>query len=353
MKKKFILPLLLLLQIIIVNVLALFPQFIEDYYSNGLFVHISKASRVLFGIVSFSIGDIIYGIFIILLLRWLWKKRKTWRTYYKDNLLMLMSFFSVFYFLFHLLWGLNYHRVPLNEKMAIDKKYTLDELVAFTRKMIVKTNAAHHLVQQNDSLKVIIPYTIHEIYNMSVKGYTVVEQQYPFFAYKHESIKSSTISGPLSYMGFGGYLNPFTNEAQVNNRLPKYNLPTTTCHEMAHQIGYASESEANFIGYMASIHNKNPYFQYSGYSFALKYCLRNINKLSKKKAKSLMPLIDKGVLANFKESEQFNKEYESFVEVIFEVFYDNFLKLNKQEDGLETYSKFVGLMVNYYKGKEL
>jgi hypothetical protein len=33
-----------------------------------------------------------------------------------------------------------------------------------------------------------------------------------------------------------------------------YNLPTTTCHEMSHQIGYANESEANFIGFMASTH---------------------------------------------------------------------------------------------------
>ncbi|HYD92080.1 MAG TPA: DUF3810 family protein, partial [Flavobacterium sp.] len=40
-------------------------------------------------------------------------------------------------------------------------------------------------------------------------------------------------------------------------------------------------------------------------------------------------------------------------ETVFEYIYDNFLKLNKQEDGLETYSKFVGLLVNYYEEKEL
>jgi hypothetical protein len=38
-------------------------------------------------------------------------------------------------------------------------------------------------------------------------------------------------------MGFGGYLNPFTNEAQVNYL--GSNVFLTANHEMAHQMGYA------------------------------------------------------------------------------------------------------------------
>jgi hypothetical protein len=39
-------------------------------------------------------------------------------------------------------------------------------------------------------------------------------------------------------MGFSGYLNPFTNEAQVNYMM-MYSFPMTTNHEMAHQMGFA------------------------------------------------------------------------------------------------------------------
>lgn len=353
MKKKYILPLLLLLQIIAVNLLSFFPAFVEEYYSNGLYPYIARTSRTILGIAGFSVGDIIYGIVIILLLRWFWKKRKTWRRHYKDNLLTVLSFMSVFYFLFYFLWAINYHREPLNEKMSIEKKYTPDELVSFTKRLIAKANSVHFSITRNDTVKVTSPYTTTEIYTRSLNGYNNLEQWYPFFGYNKPSIKSSLISVPLSYMGFGGYLNPFTNEAQVNSKLPLYNLPTTTCHEMAHQIGYASESEANFIGFMASVYNDDAYFRYSGYSFALKYCLRNIAKIDEKKAESLLPLINKGIRKNFKESEDFNTEYESFVEYIFKFFYDNYLKINHQEDGLETYSKFVGLLVNYYKEKDL
>ncbi len=353
MNKKYILPLLLVLQIVIVNLLSFFPGFVENYYSNGIYPYIAKASRTVFGFFGFSVGDIIYGIVIILLLRWLWKKRKTWKRQWKDNLLQFAGFFNVFYFLFYFLWAVNYHRVPLDKKMAIGKKYELPELIAFTKRIIIKANLAHVSITGNNTVKVTSPYTTDSVYKKSVNGYDKLGKLFPDFAYNTESIKSSLISVPLSYMGFGGYLNPFTNEAQVNSKLPMYNLPTTSCHEMAHQIGYASESEANFIGYMASVHNPDPYFQYSGYTFALKYCLRNINKLNKKEAEKLMPLINKGIRKNFKESEAFNDKYESFIETFFEFFYDNYLKLNHQEDGMETYSKFVGLLVNYYKDKEL
>lgn len=353
MKKKKILAILLVVQIIIVNLLGLFPNFVERFYSNGLFPLLSKGSRVVFGWTGISIGDIIYFIAIILCLRWLWIKRKTWRKQYKDNLLTMAAAFSIFYFLFNFLWAMNYRRVPLHEKMDMGKDYELTELVAFTKRLIIKTNAMHAQIEKNDSLKIVNPYSVEEIYAKSINGYRNLAKPFPYFTFEHESIKSSLMSTPLSYMGFGGYLNPFTNEAQVNRNLPKYNLPTTACHEMSHQIGYASESEANFIGYMASIYNDDVYFQYSGYSFALKYCMNNIAKKDEKLAKSLVPLISKGVRANFKESEKFSEEYDSFVEDIFEFIYDKFLKANSQKDGLKTYSKFVGLLVNYYSDKEL
>ncbi len=353
MKKKIVLTLLLPIQILIVNVLAFFPEFIEKYYSNAFFPHIAKASRLFFGLFGVSIGDIIYGIVIISIIRWLWKRRKTWKTEYKFNLFSITAFLSVFYFLFNFLWALNYHREPLNEKMGFKKKYTQDELIAFTHRVIKKANEAHLKITKDSAVMVTNPYSVREIYDLSINGYNNLAQQYPYFKYEYECIKSSLISLPLSYMGFGGYLNPFTNEAQVNSLLPKYNLPTTSCHEMSHQIGYASESEANFIGYMASISNEDLYFQYSGYTMALKYCLRNIEKLEKGKSERFLPLINKGILLNFEESEQFNKKYDSFIESFFEYFYDNFLKFNKQKDGLEGYSKFVGLLVNYYKDKNL
>ena len=353
MQRKYILPVFLLIQIVLLQVISFFPEAVERFYSNGLYVWIAKFSRIVLGKIPFSVGDVIYFIVIFFVLKWLFQHRKTWKHDWKNNCLHILSCLSVFYFVFHLLWATNYYRVRLFEKMQIQREYTDADLLEFTKKLIAKTNEIHTQIVKNDSLKVVFPYSQEQVFEMNLKGYGNLARQYPFFAYENRSVKKSLISLPLSYMGFAGYLNPFTNEAQVNYKMPMYNFPTTTTHEMAHQLGYASESEANFIGYLASIKNDDLYFKYSGYSYALRYCLHNWKIRDEKILKELMPTIHPGILKNYDEAEQFWKQYESFIETGFKIFYDNFLKFNNQKDGLESYSKFVDLMVNYYKDREL
>jgi len=330
-----------------------FPEHVEQFYSNGVYPIISGFSRVVFGKIPFSLGDFIYFITILSVLIWLWNKRKSWLTEWKNNILVILGFISVFYFFFHLLWAMNYYREPLFEKMNIKKEYSDIDLLIFTKNLITKTNAVQGQITQNDSLKVVFPYSQEQVFNMNLNGYQNLSAKYPYFTYTNLSTKKSLFSLPLTYMGFGGYLNPFTNEAQVNDLGPMYSFPMTTNHEMAHQMGYASESECNFIGFLASVKNDNLYFQYSGYSMALRYCLANWQVRDEKIFKQLLKTVHPGILKNYKESDHFWKQYETPIETGFHAFYDNFLKLNQQKDGMDSYSKFVNLMVNYYKKNEL
>ena len=351
--RKYILPLFLVFQIIFLKVLAFFPEVVERYYSNGWYVFISRLERTVSGKIPFSVGDILYGMLISYLLYSIWKTRKDWRNNKKDLLLKFLSGFSIFYFLFHLFWATNYYRVPLFEKMSIKREYSNEDLYAFTEKLIAKTNEVQFQITQDKNKKVTNPYSQDSIFKMTQSGYNTLANQYPFFRYEIPSRKKSLFSLPLTYMGFGGYLNPFTNESQVNDRLPKYGFPYVICHEMAHQIGFASESECNFIGFMACIKNKDLYFQYAAYTTALNYCLENIFMKDEAKFKALKPTINPGIFENYKESQLFWKQYETFIDRGFQIFYDQFLKANQQKDGLDSYSKFVDLLINYYKGKPI
>ncbi len=349
MKRKFILPLFLLFQIIFLKVLTFFPAIVERWYSNGLYVAISKISRMILGSIPFSVGDILYGIAIIYVLFSIWKTRKSWRLQWKNNVLKIMSYLSVLYFLFHLLWAFNYYRVPLFEKMAIERDYTDADLYGFTEKLIAKTNEIQLKITKNKNLKVTNSYSQDSIFKMSQNGYDNLAKRYSFFDYEIPSKKKSLFSLPLTYMGFGGYLNPFTNEAQVNYKLPMYGFPNVVCHEMAHQIGYGSESECNFIGFLACIKNDDLYFQYSAYANALRYCLVNIGMKNEAKFNYFKAKINPGILANYKESEVFWEQYDTFIDKGFHAFYNQFLKMNQQKDGIESYSKYVNLLVNYYE----
>jgi Protein of unknown function (DUF3810) len=340
------LSLFLLFQIILLQILKFFPEFVERVYSNSVYQSISNFSRILLGKIPFSVGDCIYGIVIFWLLYTLIKYRKN---NWKQKLFSFLAFISVFYFLFHTLWAFNYYRVPLFEKMKIERDYSDKDLFDFTTKLIAKTNQVQFEITKNDSLKIVFPYSQEQAFAMDLNGYKNLSKRYSFFEYKLLSIKKSMFSLPLSYMGFGGYLNPFTNEAQVNYLLPMYNFPLTSCHEMAHQMGYASESECNFIGFLATVNNDNIYFKYAGYSTALRYCLNNWKARNPEIANQLQKTVHLGILKNYQENRDFWKKYESPIESGFKIFYDNFLKINQQKDGLESYNKFVNLMVNYYK----
>ena len=347
MKRKYILSIFLLVQVVLLKLIAFFPEMIERMYSNGLYTYSSRISRTVLGKIPFSIGDIVYGFLIVYLLIQLWKTRKSWQLRWKDNLLKITNVLSIVYFLFHLLWGFNYYRVPLFEKMRIQREYSDDDLCQFTEKLIAKTNEVHFKITKNKNLKVSIPYSQDSIFKMAQNGYNHLGKQYAFFKYEIPSKKKSLFSLPLTYMGFGGYLNPFTNEAQVNDKIPMVGFPMTINHEMAHQMGYASESECNFIGFLASVNNDDLYFQYSAYQYALRYCLNTISMKNEAQFAYFKNKINPGIIENYKESEAFWKNYDTIIDKGFHAFYDQFLKMNQQKDGLESYSKFIGLLINY------
>lgn len=344
--KKYNFLILLLIQIILLQIISYFPTFIEKFYSNGFFQFTSKFFRIIFGWLPFSIGDIIYislGIWLIYSFIQLKKNGFTF-LFFKFTQII-----CIFYFVFHLCWGFNYYRVSIADKMNLNSDYSNTQLYNFSLKMIENANKTHLQLTNNKQIKVYNQYSQKEIFTNAILAYNELEKKHSEFTYKFPSQKKSLISFVLSYMGFGGYINPFTNESQVNYQIPMYNFPSTTCHEMSHQIGYASESEANFIGFLATTSSKNTYFNYSGYTYALKYCLRNWEARNPKIFENLIKKINPGILKNFDESSQFWESKHTFIDVVFEKFYHNFLKLNQQEDGLQSYSKFVDLLINYYK----
>ena len=346
---KRILALLFPVQLILVWWLKQHPQGIETYYSNGIYPFISKALRFLLGWLPFSVGDLLYVTLGILIVRFLFRNWKLFFTSTRKFLIAVFAFVSVLYFAFQLFWGMNYHRSPLHATLGIGSKYTTEELIELTEQLTTRCNALHQKLSVNDTTKIAIPYSRSEIYEKTEESYLSLQESYPLFRYHPPSLKSSLLSLPLTYMGYSGYLNPFTNEAQVNYMMPAYKLPTTSAHEVAHQIGYGPENEANFVGYLATIHNPDPIFQYVGYTYALRYCLGEVYRRDPEAFERLSNLVNKGIKENYREGREFWQKYENPAEPVFKKSYDTYLKANSQEKGIESYSYVVALLVNYYK----
>lgn len=343
----------ILLQIVLIKILAHFPEFVERFYSNGLYKFISKMMHLVFGWIPFSVGDLLYTIAGIYIIRWFVINRKRIRKDTKNWFLDVMVAISIGYFSFHLLWAFNYYRLPLHKSLNIETNYTTEELIAFTKQLIESSNAIQLELTQNDSVKVDMPYSKKELLDLTPRGYEQLTKQFPHLSYKTKSLKRSIYSLPLTYMGFSGYLNPFTNEAQIDGLIPTYKYPTTSSHEIAHQLGYAAENEANFIGAMAAMNHPDRFFNYSGYTFALGHCLNDLYLRAPKQYEALVKTINKGILKNYDEARRFWLSYENPSEVFFKHTYSGFLKANNQSGGIDSYSYVVALLVNYYKSNSL
>ncbi|GAA4106649.1 DUF3810 domain-containing protein [Aquimarina addita] len=348
-RTKTLLTILLPIQIVIIKILGLFPEFIERFYSNWLFIFISKALRYAFGWIPFSFGDIGYCILIVLLIHFLitkvFRKGISWKTILLD----IGATTSIVYACFHILWGMNYYRLPMHEIIKIDDEYTEEELIRVTEKLILEANLLHTSLSSDDSLAIQIPYTKEEIFEKTIPAYEQISNILPIYGYTPKSIKKSILSIPLTYMGFSGYLNPITGEAQVNGCILTYKAPTTSCHEVAHQLGFAKENEANFIAALTTMNYDDPYFKYSGTTFALKFCLNDLYLRDEQKAICQIEKLRFGIRENYREVNTFWESYQNPLEPVFKSTYDSYLKANNQPDGMETYSYVVALLVNYYK----
>jgi len=353
-KNNLFLAILLPVQILFVQIVAHYPNLVESLYSQGIYPYVSRFLRLFFGWIPFSIGDVLIAFLLLLFFRFLYRLIKNRFRNGFQQFTRLTALLSILYFCFYFFWGLNYYRNSLAKNIGlVSKEYSTATLIKLTQKLIKKTNAIQVKITTSDTLKVVNPYQPKEMYEKAVLGFTILSKKYPQLNYKYLSVKSSLMSGLQSYNGTSGYMNPLTGEAQVNDKIPKTGYPVVTCHEMAHQLGWAAENEANFVGFLASISNTDLYFKYSGYKMATQYALSELYKRDKKAYQKMYATINKGIKKDFKDSYLFWKSYQNPFEPWVKKGYNAYLKANKQQNGIQSYNYVVDLLIAYFKKEKL
>lgn len=265
------------------------------------------------------------------------------------KLLQLGAAFSIVYCCFYLFWGFNYFREPLAKNLSLStSNYTTEKLNNVTDSIISNLNEIHLKLTLNDTILVINPYSQQEIYLKAVDAYGQLSKTYPQFTYKYPSLKNSLMSLLQTYNGTAGYINPLTGEAQVNKLIPKTGYPVTTCHEIAHQLGWAAENEANFVGFMAATHSNDLYFKYAAYRMAFSYTISELRKRDREQANMLWSKVHKGILKDFQASNAFWQQYENPIEPLVKKGYNSYLKANNQMEGIDSYNYVVDLLIGYF-----
>ncbi len=334
----------LVLQLFCLRILRDHPEWVETHYSSRIYPLLFGVESHFFGIFPFSVGDLLYAIVIVYFIYQFFhylKYKPHWWGWVFSNLILIVS---LFHFLFYLNWGLNYFRIPLHQKMNFSLKYSEESLIKTLHYHLNQTHQLHQRLSASDSVAVLPPYSKKQLMELIQENYNV-----PFKAPKKcfPKGKTSLWSLPLSYAGYGGYLNPFTLESQTNSLQPPLGFVTTAAHEMAHQWGIAAEDEANFMAYYTLANHPDTYLRYAAHSFAVRYLYSDLYRLNQEAAKEIRQQMKPGLLRNFERLATFWKQFENPLEPFFKQFYHQFLKANGQKKGIKRYSDLVGFLVEH------
>ena len=352
-KNKKIIQLFILTAIVLaIKIFSLFPEAVEKIYSQGLYTYISRLLRTSLGFIPFSVGDILYTIFGLWLIYSIIKflitffKTKQKKLLLRKSVYPFLSTLLYIYIFFYILWGLNYSRLGMAQQLDLNMQdeYTTEELVSLTSELIQKTNAFRKDIQYKS-----IDTSFHTLKQQAIRAYVNTSEELPFLAYKNQSIKIPVYNVLGNYLGYSGYINPFTNEAHVNTKQPAFLLPFVICHEMAHQLGYGTEDEANFIGYLAAKNSEDVYFHYSAYFQLYRYANRELFYRDSLLAKAQYETLDTLVKSDIIYMEKFFKKYENPYEKYVTMIYNRFLQSNNQPQGIATYSQVTAWMLAYRK----
>jgi hypothetical protein len=171
---------------------------------------------------------------------------------------------------------------------------------------------------------------------------------YPDLQGFYPNPKPYIFSRVMSYQLLEGETD-FTMEANFNNDMPSFNIPSTICHELSHIRGFNNEDEANYISFLACTNSKYYEYQYSGYLMAYSYCMNDLYYFNLEAFKKINNELSDNVKMELKADSLYWNKYRGEISEMHNDAYDKLLKMSGQEEGIKSYNAVVKLLISGYE----
>jgi hypothetical protein len=313
--------------------------FVEHYYSKGLYPVIAEVFSYVSNLLPFSLWDVFWIVFILLIITGLvlviFKRLKLgW------YLLRILQAVAVLYSFFYLVWGYNYFRPAIQDRIGWKTPVSDERLFRQVLDSIIR--------QTNINYISISPSGYKEIDKLVEESYRDQSKQlgirYPNGKRRPKTMIFSKFYGKL---GLSGYFGPFFNEIQLNGTLLPMDYPFVLGHEKAHQFGITSEAEANLTGFIVCVKSEDQRLRYSGYMSLLLYFLRDASHL--KDFHEILKKTDKRVLDDIRYRQKYYQGLENVTLSDIQTAANNsYLKVNHIEKGVQNYNQVVSLVISWY-----
>lgn len=249
-----------------------------------------------------------------------------------------LSVAAVIYLWFLATWGLNYARQPLEARVPFDASRVTPAAVRALADRAVReanrTHAAGHAAGFPGVTAMPRPLmtAIQEVERELGRPRTTVMAR-PKYSLLTPLFRASSVSGMCA---------PFFLETLINPDLTGPERPYALAHEWAHLSGYAPEDEASFVGLLAAL-RAGPAAEYSAW---LELAFTAVGQLQ--------PVTQRLVLENLAEGPRrdqqaiYDRVMRSRVALVDRAAwktYDQMLKSQGVEEGVQSYSRVVQLLI--------
>ena len=357
-----------LLMALAILVFSFFPDAVATYFSFGLFQYIGLGLRSLTGDIKMPIGEYVYLILIIILIinsiLSLYKlKNKINTESFRTNLFRFGKQLTLklvqLYVVFMLIWGLNYQKSSPAKSfdLKMDTSYTAVQLDSLSLYLMKELNKTRQILSDS----VIEKTEVDQVFRNSILNYRLVKNKFPQLHLEKPILKEAAFPSWGDYIGYLAFYQPITGEAIVRTDVPLLTLPYTSCHELAHQMGYASEAEANFIAFVVATESSDALLRYSMLLQMFTYCQsEHLGFIAKtgnfEKWKTIVnrnkAMLDPKVIGDRKKIKDFFIQRQHLLLPASTSLYDQFLQWNKQAKGIKSYDEVLLWVLAYNKSKQ-
>jgi hypothetical protein len=300
---------------------------VERWYSNGLFPIIQRRLTPLSNLAPFALFDVLW-IGAVAAVAILCRRRILASGWTRGALRILSAMLcaaALTYLAFLAMWGLNYRRVPLVDKVVFDPdRVTREASMALGDWAVSELNARYADAHAGPMSLDALQRAFDEV--QRVLGGRPIVFGRP---------KQTLLGWYFHKAAIAGMTDPFLLETLVAPDLIDVERPFVIAHEWAHLAGYADESEANFVAYL-TCRRGEPMARYSVALMMLGYAGSR---------RSMASALDIGPKTDLFTIQTRYARTSGVLRFAARESYDRYLKANRVEKGVESYDAVVQLIL--------
>jgi hypothetical protein len=319
------------------------PQTVERWYSRGAYALVQPRLTALSNLLSVPFFDLLLLVVVVAWLAFVARDvvrarkrevlRVTGRVLWRTTVAA-----AALYVAFLIVWGLNYRRVPLIDKLPFDRHAVTPEAARALALMAVnELNSLHDDAHRAgwppaDAIDPQLAASFERV-SRQVGGLANITPARP---------KQSIVDWYFRRTAVSGMTDPFFLETMVASDLLPFERPFVVAHEWSHLAGLADEGDANFLGWLACVQGP-PADKYSGWLFLFSEVAGSLRGSAQG---GVVARLDAGPRADLAAIRaRLVAEVSPRLSAAGWRVYDRYLKANGVEAGAESYAQVVRLIL--------